>query len=106
MSYGNAATTEYASDAKGPPITAPDTFPGLVARLESIVKRSRGLRGHAEDIREKIDGSRVPNGDKGASQLTAVKSGFISQAEDLLAELDQQLRASDEALEYVWAKVS
>lgn len=84
----------------------PGTFPGLVARLESLVKKSRAVKDHAENVREKIDGTRNPAEGSKSAQVQAVKSGFISQADDLFGDLERALATADDALEHVWSKVS
>lgn len=83
----------------------PGTFPGIVERLEGLVKKAHAVKHHAENVREKIDGSRVPNEAKGAA-VQAVRNGFIAQTDDLFAELERCLSASDDAMEHVWSKVS
>lgn len=85
---------------------APGTFPGLIARLESLIKKSHAVRDHAENVREKIDGSRHPSDVTKTAQLAPVRSGFISQTDDLLADLERALCGADDALECVWSKVS
>ncbi len=112
-SLNDVGATSYSSGIVGAgtsklnkPIVSPDTFRGVLERLEALTKKAASVSGHAADARIRICGTFPEPGETRGDYPSPVPNGILEEMQHALNALEQHLRLADDHLEMVWSKVS